>query len=347
MTDQAQATRPLGTPRVVAVTGAAGYIGRQMVERLLASDDVKHVIGIDVRPLAMEHEKLTFLQQDITEPLDTVFRRHRVEAVVHLAFVLRQLRNRAESRRINVGGSSNVLWASEAAGVRRIVLMSSSTVYGPHPENAGPLSEDAPLRPPKAFNYARDKAECDWFYRRFQEQRQGIDVSILRGCVVMGPNVHNFITQALDRRLLIGVGREDPAMQFLHEEDLLEALWRFVSESHPGTFNIAGPGTLTWSEVVSIAHKRLLRFSAPVAYAITNLAWKLHLQNDAPGAGLDYIRWPWIVDTALLEKELDFRFKYTSREAIEAYFGPSASDSDEDQPGADAGQEEPVQEAEE
>jgi UDP-glucose 4-epimerase len=309
------------SPRVVAVTGASGYIGERIVERLLAEPSIERVIGIDIRRSPIEHEKLTSIVRDVTDPLDTLFRRTRVDTVVHLAFVLRQLRDREASHRVNIGGASNVLWACEAAGVSRIILMSSSTVYGPHPDNEELLIEDAPLRPPPEFDYANDKVTVEWFYRNYGEQRRRTQVSILRGSIVMGPMVDNFITQALNKPMLIAVGRDDPEMQFVHEEDLTEILWRFVSESHPGTFNVAGPGTIAWSDVVKMAHKRLLRFSAPVAYGITNLTWRLRLQNDAPGVGLDYIRWPWTVNTARIEKELNFKFKHTSRDAVESYLG--------------------------
>jgi UDP-glucose 4-epimerase len=312
---------PKPSPRVVAVTGASGYIGERIVERLVAEPSIERVIGIDVRPSPIEHPKLTSVVRDVTAPLDTLFKRARVDTVLHLAFVLRQLRDREESQRINVGGASNVLWACEAAGVTRIVLMSSSTVYGPHPDNDELLVEDSPLRPPPAFNYANDKMTVEWFYRNYGEQRKRTQVSILRGCVVMGPMVDNFITQALNKPVLIAVGRDDPEMQFIHEEDLTEILWRFISEPHAGTFNVAGPGTISWSAVVKMAHKRLLRFSAPVAYALTNLTWRLRLQNDAPGVGLDYIRWPWTVNTERLEKELGFKFKHSSYDAVESYLG--------------------------
>jgi UDP-glucose 4-epimerase len=309
------------SPRVVAVTGASGYIGERIVNRLLAEPSIARVIGIDVKPSRADHEKLTSVVSDVIAPLDTLFKSNQVDTVVHLAFVLRQLRDPNESHRINVGGASNVLSASKAAGVSRIVLMSSATVYGPHSDNDHLLTEDAPLRPPPAFNYANDKAMVERLYRNYGRQGQGTQVSILRGCVVMGPMVDNFITQALNKPALIAVGRDDPEMQFVHEEDLTEVLWRFVSEPHPGTFNIAGPGTVAWSEVVKMAHKRLLRLPAPLAYGLTNLTWRLRLQNDAPGVGLDYIRWPWIVSTDRIEKELGFTFNHSSRAAVESYLG--------------------------
>ncbi len=325
------------TPRVVAVTGAAGYIGGRLVERLLA-EGVERVVGVDVRPAAIEHERYTHLAQDICAPLDVAFRKQGVEAVVHMAFVLRQTRRRAEGHRVNVEGGNNVLWAAHAAEVRRIVLMSSSTIYGPSPKHTAPLDEDAPVRPPRGFAYAEDKAETERAFRRFADTRgDDVDVSILRGCVVMGPNAANFITAALDKPVLVRVGGEDPPMQFVHEDDVVELLWRFVAEPHPGVFNVAAPGTVRWSEMVAAAGKRLISLPAWAIYPLTQFAWLARLQNDAPAVGLDFIRWPWTVSTARLEAELGFTFAHDSRAALDAYLatlgrGAATQAPDEQEP---------------
>ena len=312
----------MSAPRSIAVTGASGYVGARLVRRLLETRDVERVTGVDVRGAAIRHERYTHVQRDVTAPLDDAFAG--ADAVVHLAFVLRQLRDRAEGRRINVGGAESVLRACASAGVGRVVLMSSATVYGAHPDNPPALTEDAPLRPPKGFAYAEDKAACEALFQAFAEERPEACVSILRGCIVMGPNAANFITAALDKPLLIGVQGDDPRMQFIHEDDLAEVLVKFASEPHPGVFNVGGAGSVRWSEAVSLAGKRLVRLPGPLASALTELAWRAHLQNDSPSSGLGFIRWPWTVSMEKLTSETRFMCRHTSREALEAYLNRGA-----------------------
>ena len=307
----------MSAPRSIAVTGASGYIGTRLIRRLLETRDIERVTGVDVRPSTVKHEGYTHVLQDVTAPLDDAFAG--AEAVVHLAFVLRQLRNRAEGRRINVGGAESVLRACANAGVGRIVLMSSATVYGPHPDNPPALTENAPLRPPEGFAYAEDKAACEALFQVFAAEHPQACVSMLRGCVVMGPNAANFITAALDKPLLIGVRGDDPEMQFLHEDDLAEVLLRFATEPHPGVYNVAGPGSVRWGEAVSLAGKRLVRLPAPLASGLAEVAWRAHLQSDSPSSGLGFIRWPWTVSTEKLTAETGYAFRHTSREALEAY----------------------------
>ena len=307
----------MSAPRSIVVTGASGYIGKRLVQRLLETRGVERVTGVDVRRATIRHERYTHFQQDVTTPLDDAFAG--AEAVVHLAFVLRQLRDRAEGRRINIGGAESVLRACANADVGRIVLMSSATVYGPRPDNPSALTEDAPLRPPKGFAYAEDKAACEALFGAFAEEHPEACVSILRGCVVMGPNAANFITDALDKPLLIGVCGDDPEMQFVHEDDLAELLVRFATQPHPGVYNVAGSGSVRWREVASLAGKRLARLPAPLAYGLTGLAWRARAQSDAPAVGLDFIRWPWTVSAKKLTAETGYACRHTSREALDAY----------------------------
>lgn len=135
----------------------------------------------------------------------------------------------------------------------------------------------------------------------------------------MGPRASNFITEALDRPLLIGVRGADPGLQFIHEDDLIEVLTRFVTERHPGTFNVAGPGTLRWSEVAAKAGKRIISLPASLAYFVVGLTWLTRIQNESPSSGLDFIRWPWAVSTSKLQGELSYEFKYSSQEAYASY----------------------------
>ncbi len=307
------------TMQSVAVTGSSGYIGKRLVKRLLREESVRRVVGIDVRPSEFDDERYVHAQLDIREPLGGALADAGVEAVAHLAFAMRQPRRREEGRSVNVGGAASVLSACASANVRRLVLLSSATVYGARPDNPEALTEDAPLRPRRGFAYAEDKEQCEALFRGFGEQRHSCDVSVLRGCVAMGPNADNFITNALDKPALIGVRGADPTMQFVHEDDLAELLARFILEPRPGVYNVAGPGSLRWSELVAMAGKCLFALPAPLAYGLTSLSWAARAQSDSPGTGLDLIRWPWMVSTAKLRGELGHEFGYTSREAVESW----------------------------
>lgn len=305
--------------RTVAVTGASGYLGAMLVRRLLAEPDVERVAGVDVRPAAVRDERYAHFRQDVCDPLDEAFAG--ADAMAHLAFLMRQPRDRGEGRRVNVGGARNATRACAKAGVRRAALMSSATVYGAWPDNPPLLTEDAPARPNPGFAYAEDKAEAEAAFRALAAERPDVCVSILRACVVMGPNADNFVTDALAKPFLIAVRGADPPMQFIHEDDLVALLVRVLMEDHPGVFNAAGPGSVRWREAAALAGRRVVAMPAPLAAGLTDLAWRTRLQSDASAAGLAFIRWPWMVSAERAATEIGHRFAYSSRDALLAYLG--------------------------
>ena len=76
-------------------------------------------------------------------------------------FAERWSHDRLAAHRVNVGGTSNLLDASAEAGVRRIVYLSSTSVYGAHADNPPMLTESSPARPVRGFQYSEDKAEAE------------------------------------------------------------------------------------------------------------------------------------------------------------------------------------------
>ena len=300
----------------VAVTGAAGSIGSKFVERLAASDDVDGIVAFDALPVGAAHPKVAAFRQDIRQPIADILREYGVDAVVHLAFLLRPGRNREAVRRVNVGGTAQVVRGCQAAGVRRLLYLSSTTVYGPHPGDPQPYTEASPVRPVRGFQYAEDKAATELMLEAFAADNPGTCVTVLRGCPVMGPRSENFVTEAFRKVVLVSILGADPPMQFIHEGDLQEALELCLLEPVPGVFNVTGEGAVAFSEIARTAGRRSIAVPAPVLAALTQATWTLRLQSDSPASGLAMARWPWVASNERLTRETGFRPRYTSREAL-------------------------------
>ena len=86
-------------------------------------------------------------------------------------------------------------------------------------------------------------------------------------------------------------------------------------------FNIAGRGTVSWRELVRLAGARAIPAPAPVLKAVTDLTWKLGLQQRSPSAGLAFIQYPWVVSTQKIESELGWNPERSSRQAVESWAG--------------------------
>lgn len=314
---------PVKRPPVIAITGAAGYIGRLLIKRLASEPSIEHILATDVRPILDSNNKVTYITQDINESLEEAFIQHNVEVVIHLAFLMKQHRQRKLSYDINVNGTRNLLKACRAANIKRFICLSSTTVYGAHPDNELPLTEESPLRPIQNFHYSVDKVTTEALLSQYAERNTGLSLAILRSPVIMGPKANNFITSALFKPFMVGLKGFDPPLQFTHETDIIDLIWFLLNHWYEGVFNVASSGTIKWSEISHIAGLKLFWIHPRLIRVITSITWLLRLQNDSPADGLRWIQYPWIADTQKLLKETSFRFRYTTQEALQDYLRSS------------------------
>src|SRR5262245_24915848 len=124
----------------VVVTGGSGQLGSRVLRRLAADRKVKAITSIDLRPPAIASPKIRAVTADVR---DQDIGRHMKDhdALVHLAFVVTEVRPRDEVEAVNVGGSANVFAAGAAAGITRIVYSSSIAAYGVVPGHPEPITE--------------------------------------------------------------------------------------------------------------------------------------------------------------------------------------------------------------
>ena len=308
------------TERRIAITGASGYIAGRLIASLEHDDSVERILTMDIRPPPMQFSsKVAFHQQDISDSMSKLFNNEGIDSVVHLAYVLNPGHNRDAARRVNVSGTANLLDACAQANVKHLLYLSSTSLYGPHPDNPTFLTEESPVRPVEGFQYSEDKVLAELLINDYVAKNPDFTAAIVRACPVMGPNADNFIARAFLKPVLVGVRGCDPPMQFLHEDDLVEALLLCLTKRTSGLYNLAGEGTIRWSEMVEMMGKRLISLQPALLSGLTGLAWKLRLQSDAPAVGINFIRYRLTASIDKIRQDLGFEPRHTSREAWEAF----------------------------
>jgi len=297
----------------VAVTGAAGFLGRALTPALRDDPRVDRVVATDLTPGATEG--VEWVAADVRDrSLTDVF--SGVDVVVHLAFVVLGDMRLADD--INVRGSANVFEAAANAGCRRLVHASSVAAYG-YGIDGRLLTEDDALRPLEAFPYSRTKGAAERALDDVAARHPGLEVTRLRPALILGPRNHDFLETISGRRALIRPGRHAGALQFVHVDDVVEGFRLATLGGATGAFNIAGGGSVSWSELAEIAGKRLVTVPYAAARAFAGAAARVR-----PNLGLD-AGWvmisqrPPIVATDRAERELGWRPTRSSREAIEGF----------------------------
>ena len=309
--------------RRILITGSAGFLGEATLDCLTASNDRAFVVALDARLThgpAGETRRFVSVVRDIRQPLDDLLNDYEIDTVIHLAFVLRPPRDVHEAHEVNVKATRRLLEAcSRASSVRQVVYLSSTTVYGAHSTYVRPYIETDAPDPVKGFSYSEHKVEAETLLNEYAEKNPECAVAILRGCVITGPGADNFITDSLGLRFLPVPAGADPEMQFLHVDDYASAVQAIVNKRASGIFNIAGSGTVSWREMITMAGSTPVPAPAPILQALTELSWKLGLQQRSPSSGLAFVRYPWLVSTEKISAELGWKPEHTSRGAIEEW----------------------------
>lgn len=307
--------------KVVAVTGAAGLIGRRLLSHLDQDPDVERVVALDLKLPEGVTEKVLFVRHDVREPMEEVFRRHGVDAAVHLAFFVDPVYDRRLERSVNVGGTERFLEACHAVGVEAALLASSGTVYGAWPDNPSLIPEDAPLRGNPGFPYVEDKLEVEQLAGIYAGEHPACRMLLIRPTVVVGPHMDNFLSRFFLRLLAFRVAGANPPVPVVHEDDVGEATWRILREAPAGPYNLNAGVGIPLLEVLRRMARYTLPLPAGVLKALASLAWGLRLRalSEVPPGMIDYIRWPWDGDGSRVERETTFRYRYTPEKAMESF----------------------------
>jgi UDP-glucose 4-epimerase len=305
--------------RRVAITGVSGYVGSLLANRLAEHPEVVAIIGLDLRAPAESPAKLRFHQRDVTQPFDDVFQSESVDAAVHLAFIVKPTHHVERARAVNLDGSRNLVAACLASGTNHLVYFGSATAYGAHPDNPVPLTEEAPLRPNKGFQYARDKAETDLMLQEAASLNPDLEVAILRGCVVLGPKGEGAIGGKVFQPVMLRIAGHDPLVQYLHEEDVVDAIVSQLERPETGIYNLGGDGPLRYSQVAHLAKRLMIALPRSIIGSLIDATWTLRLQSESTSAGLDFISYPWVVSNEKLKSAIGFTYRFSTEDAVLAY----------------------------
>jgi nucleoside-diphosphate-sugar epimerase len=221
--------------RTVAVTGASGYLGRKVLERLGNEADISRVIGIDVREPSFSTRNLEFYRADVrsTELAEIV---QGCDAVVHLA--TNDSTDAEETYDVIVGGTRAVTDAVARAGVVKLVFVSSVAVYGAHPDNDYPLTEHSSVRPSRENAYAVAKAEAEELVEYFAQSHPDVMVTTLRPAWICGPSMPTARAALVDSPLRVAIVGYDAPVQAVHEDDAAGAIAFALANDLRGIYNL-------------------------------------------------------------------------------------------------------------
>jgi nucleoside-diphosphate-sugar epimerase len=234
-------------PETVLITGATGFIGRRLIERLAAQATV-----IAASRSGADIHGGRGVRLDLEDPGTLSNLPERVDTVVHMAALIDSADLHA-SLRINVAGTLHLLEYARAAGARTFVHGSTGGVYG---SSSGVLHEDSPLKPQDPYGLSKAQAEqvVSWFPADFTKV-------ILRYCAPYGLGTPNPITRII-ASVLAGAwinvtDSMSPRFNPLHISDAIEMTVRAMRLDADHVLNISGTEVTTQAAIALIAARHL------------------------------------------------------------------------------------------
>jgi nucleoside-diphosphate-sugar epimerase len=174
----------MGDGTLYLVTGAAGFVGRYMVEMLRERGHAVRASDLPAEPPRDYPDGVEYVQADLTRPESLAGACEGVGIIFHPASVFDFSTPREVMERVNVGGTENLCLAAAGAGVERLVQWGTMMVFGEKQRRSEPITEDTPHA--SASIYASSKSRQEEVALRFHGEGR-LAVTVVRPAIIYGP----------------------------------------------------------------------------------------------------------------------------------------------------------------
>ena len=307
--------------RVVLVTGVSRYLGGRFASILTSTPGVDRVIGVDVVPPPHDIGAADFVRADIRNPvIAKVIARAEVDTVVHMNVIATPTHagGRVSMKEINVIGTMQLLAACQKARtVQRLVVKSTAGVYGSSSRDPGLFTEDTGAKVLPRGGWGKDSVEVEGYVRGFSRRRPDVDVVLLRFANIIGPDIRTALTDFFSLPVVPTVMGYDGRLQFVHEDDAVEAMRLATVGSTTGIVNVAGDGVLLVSQAAKLAGRPTLPIPQPMTGAAG--AFLRRAGVDFSREQMRFLSFGRAVDTTRMRRVLGLEPRYTTREAFQDF----------------------------
>ncbi|WP_100640513.1 SDR family oxidoreductase [Marinobacter salexigens] len=306
---------PQAKPSIL-ITGAAGALAQQVIARLRESCNLVAVdariqvdLGDDIPSYCIDFNKRRF---------EDLFRRYQFDSVIHMGRIRSSQLSRMRRYNANVLGTQKLLDLSHKYGIRRVVVLSTYHVYGAMAYNPSLIDESAPLKSAGLSADLIDSVELENLASIYLWRYPNLNISVLRPCNIVGPSVRNTMGKLLASPLAPVMAGFSPMMQFIHIDDMADAIVLASNKPTRGIFNVAPNDWVAYQRALELCG--CIRIPIPsIPPVLPRVILRTLGMERFPAYLMDFFKYPVVIDGRAFEKEFGFTPKRPLKEIFRYY----------------------------
>ena len=300
----------------ILITGAAGALAQQVIEQLRDTCDLVAVdfreqvyLGDDIPSYCIDFNKRVF---------EDLFRRYQFDGVIHMGRIMSSQLTRMRRYNANVLGTQKLLDLSHKYGIKRVVVLSTFHVYGAVAYNPALIDEAAPLKSAGLSADLIDSVELENLANIFLWRYPELNITILRPCNIVGPGVRNTISTLLASERAPVLAGFSPMMQFIHIDDMADAIVLAYKKPTRGVYNVAPQDWVAYQHALKLCGCKRIQVPSIPPMVPKMILGTLKLKS-FPSYLMAFFKYPVVIDGRAFVNEFGFEPKRPLKEIFRFY----------------------------
>jgi UDP-glucose 4-epimerase len=300
----------------ILITGAAGALAQQVINRLRDSCDI---VAVDFREQVYLGDEIPSYCIDFNQrSFEDLFRRYKFDGVIHLGRIMSSQLTRMRRYNANVLGTQKLLDLSHKYGISRVVVLSTFHVYGAVAYNPAMIDEEAPLKSAGLSADLIDSVELENLATIYLWRYPDLNITILRPGNIVGPGVRNSISTLLGSERAPVLAGFSPMMQFIHIDDMADALVLAYNKTKRGIFNVAAEDWVAYQHALKLCGCSRIPIPS-VPPILPRLILKTLRLRSFPSYLMAFFKYPVVIDGRAFAREFGFQPRRPLKEIFRYY----------------------------
>jgi UDP-glucose 4-epimerase len=302
--------------KTVLVTGAAGALSQQVINRLRGK---YQIVAVDFRELTFLSDDIPSYKIDFTKRVfEDLFKTYAFDSVIHLGRISSSEETRLRRYNANVLGTQKLLDLSHKYGINNVIVLSTYHVYGASAYNPALIDETAPLKAAELTMDLVDSVELENLANIYLWRYPDLNITILRPCNIVGPGVKNTMSRLLSHNYSPALMGFSPIMQFIHIDDMADAIELAHKKCKRGVYNVAPNDWISYQEALDQCECTAIPIPS-IPPSVPKMITRLISLKMFPSYLVNYFKYPVVINGKAFEEKFGFKPRRPLKEIFRYY----------------------------